>query len=204
MKSYIHTDAEVSNYNHLRNSGTHSRYGLIILQQPSDVTTSIGTYISLRSFVYSQNPSFQWYNELGKPIPNGNEKDLFIGPVKREDFGFYKLEIIDQVTGERKHTRWTEVRNLKNGLNKFDYSKPKLAVSPEGGNYKRGTTVHLFGAFDNALEYQWYRDGEMIQGCRGNNLVITDCVSENSGKYVLLAGNLGGIERTEEVAISIK
>ena len=202
MNPYFQSDAIISNRE--INSVTNSRHNLTILQEPNDITTSIGTYISLCTIVYSQSPSFQWYDESGKPIPNENEKDLFIGPVKREHFGFYKLEIVDKVTGERKYTRWTEIKELEKNRVNYGHSKPNLVVSPVGGIHEKGSTIHLFGAFDNVLEYQWYKDGEMLEGCRGNNLIISGCISENSGRYVLIAGNLGGIETTEEIDIIIK
>lgn len=204
MKPNLQLDAEVSNSHRQRRSDRNSRNSLIILQEPRDVTTSIGTHISLSTVVYSNNPSFQWYDRSGRPIPNENEKDLFIGPVKKRDFGFYKLEILDTGTGERKYTRWTEVKDLKNARNSYEYNKPKLVVSPEKDEHDKGTTIHLFGAFDNALDYQWYKNEEMIQGCKGNNLVISECVRENSGRYVLLGRNLDRIESSEEVTITIK
>ncbi|KAI6659195.1 hypothetical protein LOD99_14869 [Oopsacas minuta] len=172
-----------------------------IISEPGDVTTKVGNFIKLSTIITSPNPSYQWYDGSGRPIPNKTQSTLFIGPVKEEDFGFYKLEIIDRTTGEKKYTSWVEVKKCEQT---FYPTKPRVTVTPRGGLFRRGDTVRLYGSFENAVYYQWYKDGHMIEGCTNTNLSIRSCNSSSSGRYVLMAWNTFGTETTQEVDVMIR
>ena len=181
---------------------------LSIKIQPFDVATKIGAYINLSAVVQSPQPSYQWYNQSGQRIPNKNQSNLLISPVKESDFGFYKLEIVDLITNQRALTRWVEIKNANpiyfdrkpeqtNGM------PPQLLAQHQGGLYQKGSTVELTGHFENATAYQWFKDGMELSGCTGNSLKIVDSHLYNTGNYILRASNSYGSITTQHIQVTV-
>ena len=84
---------------------------LKILKQPGDVECSLGSSVILSAAVSCCKPSFQWYDQYGGRIPKQNYSSLILRSVRNEDFGFYRLEIIDLALQQKVLTRWVEIRN---------------------------------------------------------------------------------------------
>ena len=82
-----------------------------ILVEPNDTTAAIGSNVNLSAVVRSPQPSFQWYDKNGEKVPMGIDSKLSIGCVRAEDFGFYRLEILDTVVNEKVLTRWVELKS---------------------------------------------------------------------------------------------
>ena len=160
-----------------------------ILVQPVDIECQIGDTVNISAVVRSPNPSFQWYNTYGKPLPMQTKPNLRISPVKMGDLGFYRLEIVDGVTQERALTRWVEIKKRKITKLQDRTSKPILVSSSLGGSYRVGGTFKLTVCFDNATAYQWYKDGNRLEGCTGNILTVHNANVSNTGVYVLGAMN---------------
>ena len=170
------------------NDGYHENRIIIILE-PIDITAGIGAYINLSAVVRSPRPTFQWYNSRGEKIPGKINSNLFIGPIKEEHFGFYRVEIADEMLKQSTLSRWVELKNSNPPRQYVQRIGPTLMNAPKGGAFKRGTTVNLFGQFANASYYQWYKNGVKLEGCDGNTLIINNSGVHNSGEYVLLAAN---------------
>ena len=161
--------------------------GIIISSQPNDITVEVGSHINLfAQVIANNNPLFQWYNQHGQPIPNQTYDNLFLSPIKQEDFGYYKLLVLDPLTGEQVFTRWVEIIDYYAQLNN---SRPKLLEGIVGKCSSYGNTVTLTAHFENATSYQWYKDGYRIHGCTGNSLVIYSPSLCSNGVYVLGATN---------------
>ena len=183
-----------------------------ILTQPVDIACRIGTYANLSANVWSPNPSFQWFDQLGNPIQRGDSSCLPFGPVEIGDFGFYRLEIVDRETEEKLLTRWVELKNtgifvvpVLPSVEVISH-KPILLSSSPGGSYKIGSTFTLNASFRNATAYQWYKDGERLEGCKGNTLVINNANMSNNGMFVLSATNCpfsGLMELAEGIKVVI-
>ena len=167
MNNQLYTDCECRE----EQFGNNNSCDLSIINGPKDVSTQLGSYVYLSALVKANKPSFQWYNRFGQPIPNKNKNTLIIDPIKEEDFGFYRLEIIDLITEQRVLTRWVEIKD------KYTYTVYK------------GTSFELSYYFDNATKYRWYKDGERMEGLEGNTLHFTNANKENNGVYVLGASN---------------
>ena len=194
-------------------SGNQNTEGISILIEPIDVTAREGSYVNLSAAIKAQKPSYQWYNKEGKPIKDKCENNLFIGPISKTDFGFYRLSIFDEVTNQRLLTRWVEIKNSKQEINhsqkqnikSYTYNRtaPKLIVEAKGGVYIKGETINLTAHFENAMYYQWYKDGIMLESCIGNTLLITDAVIANTGTYILLASNEHNLTNQMQVRVVI-
>ena len=190
--------------------------GISILVEPIDVTTQEGSYVNLSAVIKAQRPTYQWYNQDGKPIENKCENNLLIGPITRKEFGFYRLSILDEFTNQRVLTRWVEIKsateeikynkkqNIQNIQTYTDNKKaPKLIVQPKGGIFRKGDSIDLIAHFENAVYYQWYKDGEKLEGCTGNTLLITNALTANTGTYVLLASNEYNIIKQTQIGVVI-
>ena len=158
--------------------------------QPSDVSAGIGAFVNLSAVIRAAKPSFQWFNSKGQKIAGKRESNLFLGPLRKEDFGFYRLQIVDEVLGTAELSRWVEIRNA---------NLLTLLEAPKGGAFQRGSTINLCGHFANAVYYQWYMNGTMLERCTDNTLVINHCDFHNTGDYVLMAAN----EANEMVQVSV-
>ena len=175
----------------------------IQIEEPVDIECQIGDSISISAVVKSPNPSFQWYDTYGKPLPTQNRSNLFFNSVMSKDFGFYRLEIVDGVTQERALTRWVQIKKRTKLQDRT--SKPILVSSSLGGSYRVGGTFELTVCFDNATAYQWYKDGNRLEGCTGNILTVHNANVSNTGVYVLGAMNssCGLIVNTDPIKIVI-
>ena len=181
---------------------------LQILVQPVDITCSLGNSVNLSAVVNSYNPSYQWYDRFGKPINMQTNSNLFLRSVRNEDFGFYTLEIVDLTTREKVLTRWVEIKRNVIGTETIKTpqtttSKPILLSSSPGGSYRIGSTLTLNACFRNATAYQWYKDGDRLEGCTGNSITIHNANVYNSGQYMLAALN-GTNSRVMELTGPIK
>ena len=179
-----------------------------ILVQPVDITCSLGNSVNLSAVVNSYNPSYQWYDRFGKPINMQTNSNLFLRSVRNEDFGFYTLEIVDLTTREKVLTRWVEIKRNVIGTETIKTpqtttSKPILLSSSPGGSYRIGSTLTLNACFRNATAYQWYKDGDRLEGCTGNSITIHNANVYNSGQYMLAALN-GTNSRVMELTGPIK
>ena len=204
--SFLSTDA-------IRATSCYPEENMIKIQsQPVDIAARVGAHVKLSADAKALHLSFQWYNGQGLPIPLEKKNYLSFAPVKKEDFGFYRLEILDRVTEEKALTRWAELKQPELFVAPFvtpinvTVYKPKLLTDLSGGTYKKGDTITLTAFFDKATAYQWYKDGEKLKGCKGNNLVISNANMSNNGVYVLSATNYpfsGVIETTQAVRVVV-
>ena len=168
-----------------------------ILKEPADAIGKINSYVNFSALVEANNPTFQWYNQKGEQIRGKSRSNLPIGPVKEEDFGFYRLEIMDGVTKEAKLSRWVELKksvpkNIQNQHYRQETPKPKLVGQTEGRSYVLGSTIIIGAQFENATTYQWFKDGMKLDGCTGTQLQITNATWENRGNFTLVAANTNG------------
>ena len=188
-----------------------NEHNLQIILEPVHITCSIGNSVNLSAVVKSNNPSFQWYDKEGKWIPMQTNSNLFLRSVRNEDFGFYTLEIMDLTTRDKVLTRWVEIKRDVIGTETIKTpqtttSKPILLSSSPGGSYRIGSTLRLTACFRNATAYQWYKDGERLEGCTGNSITIHNANVYNSGLYVLAAvngTNSGVMDLTGPIKVTI-
>ena len=153
-----------------------------ILSEPRDAEGRIGSYVNFSAVVQANNPQFQWYNKHGEPMPQQCRNNLTIGPVREEDFGFYRLEIIDGSTEQSMLTRWTELRKVRPRVH--EYNAPRLQLIPTA--HFLGPRIFLAAHFVNAASYQWSKDGVKLEGCVCNTLIYAHAIA---GEYSLVASN---------------
>ena len=168
---------------------------ITIFQEPMDCEAPLGSYVNLAASIVARKPKFQWFNEAGDPIPNATESFLTFHPVKKSDFGSYRLEITDQSSQETLQSRWAVLKSIS-----LDFYRrtlppiPTLRSKPIGGEFQQGEMVELVGEFENADSYQWYHNGMMLPRMTSNKLLILAATPEHSGQYCLEALSRTGFD----------
>ena len=104
---------------------------ITILAEPNDVEGQIGSYVNLSARVEANNPTYQWYDKYGAQMPRMCRSNLTIGPIKEEDFGFYRMEVRDGLTNQAVLTRWAELkkaqpREIQSDMNEYQQVEPSL------------------------------------------------------------------------------
>ena len=104
---------------------------ITILAEPIDVTARIGTYVNFYAKVEANKPKYQWYDKYGDSIERKCKSNLTFEPIKEEDFGFYRLEIIDEITNQAVLTRWAELKKAQprvtqSDMNEYQQVEPSL------------------------------------------------------------------------------
>ena len=198
------SDAIPSKGNDFIESSSPKEDGITIIAEPVDVVGSINLYINISAKVKAEKPIFQWFNKYGTPILNQCKGNITIGPISDDDFGFYRLQITDEKSNETKLTRWAELKEFQKPEFKLQYPfqpqgqrsdyiqpelEPKVLTEPIGGAFKKGERITLLAHFENARDYQWYKDGVKLAGCNGNTLIINNAYPMNAGEFELVAKN---------------
>ena len=104
---------------------------LKVIAEPIDVVGRIGAYVNFSARVEANNPTYQWYDKYGNQIPRMCKSNITIGPIKEEDFGFYRLEIRDEKISQTVLTGWAELRKAQprvtqSDMNEYQQVEPSL------------------------------------------------------------------------------
>ena len=124
--------------------------------------------------------TFQWYSQDGMAIHGASSSYLPLCPIKKCDFGFYRVRIQD-FHGEHVLSRWTELADTES----LQHSPPAFVIEPKSVCGRPGGNEHLFAfATGVNLLYQWYNQrGVPIGGATDKSLVFAP-INENSfGHY---------------------
>ena len=192
---------------------TKNKRKILITQEPQNILATVGEY-AIISFGVS-SPYFltlQWFDGNCSPIASQNQSSLIFRRVKENDFGWYRLLIVDCLNHETVFTNWVELkkRPLPPG-----HSTPEVCVccrhqSPEyspyrmpspiaipnlvkalnNGSYVTGSNIILSAKFENATTYQWYKNKQKLHGYTRDCFLIMDADLEDTGVYTVKATNL--------------
>ena len=206
--------------------GTINRSKISITQQPQNILATVGEYARISFGVFS--PYFltlQWYNGNCSPIASQNQSSLVFSRVKEEDFGWYRLLIVDCLNHETVFTHWVELkeRPLPPGhknpavytcschkspdYNPYRMSSsvaiPNLVKALKSGSYVTGSNITLSAKFENATTYQWYKNKQKLHGYTRDCFLIMDADLEDTGVYTVKATNLHSGITVDEAAFVI-
>ncbi|MDB4808091.1 PQQ-binding-like beta-propeller repeat protein [Verrucomicrobia bacterium] len=137
------------------------------------------------------NTTYQWFKN-NMPIQGANSPNLKLENTQAKDTGLYSLKVISQ-SGE--------TSKFEANINVL--SPPVITAEPislaiaEGESFKLDTTV--IGT--EPLSFQWYRDGEAIEGANSNYLRSVKGESI-PGNYKLIIKNEYGSVESREVQIT--
>ena len=155
-----------------------------ITSEPESLNVSIGSNVIFKVSVSGVRLTFQWYSQDGMAIPGATKPFLTLGPLKRSDFGFYRVRIQDYY-GEHVLSRWTELANIDS----LQHSPPAFAIEPKSVCGRLGSCEYLFAfATGVNMRYQWYNErGTPVDGATDKSLVFAPINQSDFSYYRCLA-----------------
>ncbi len=129
-----------------------------------------------------ENVNYQWYKDQ-EPLENGDRIigadsiALLIKDLKFTDLGEYHFEVKNIGAGK---SEYSEKANLTVIM------KPTIELQPEEETaLEYGSTLNLSLTADGGgeLGYQWYKDGEEIEGANSDEYIKEDVSAADSGDY---------------------
>ena len=150
---------------------------LKILSQPKFQYASIGTKVEFVIEALGMDLTFQWYNDDGLAMPGANSYVLSIGPLRKEQFGFYRVRVRD-CFGSYLLSDWVELADAS-------IICPTFVIEPKPVSGSIGDFDNLFShATGINLQYQWYDEkGMLIPGAKDKYLLFTPIKENDFGFY---------------------
>lgn len=154
-----------------------------ITSPPEDVSVGEGGEATFSVTAGGTEPLFyQWYWD-GNPLEQGTNAVLMLGGVTAEDAGEYWVVVsnaVDIVTSAP-----ATLRIL---------FQPSITVQPQGGSAAVGSsatfTVTALGTAP--LIYQWFHEGEALDGATASTLVLGAVDVDDAGEYTVEVSNSEG------------
>lgn len=159
----------------------------MILQQPLDQEACTGEQASFSAQAES-GATFQWFRgeEL---ILGATDATLTIENVTVDDVDLYSVEVTKRCGDVQ-----TSLRSQSVFLNVP--APVALLSSPAGDELCAGDDWTVFVSANNASSFQWFRDGEPLEGETSFFLFLTDVGITDGGVYTVRAINSCGFEES--------
>ncbi|XP_063053588.1 mucosa-associated lymphoid tissue lymphoma translocation protein 1 isoform X2 [Engraulis encrasicolus] len=182
--------------------------GVIIVGPPVPAVIPPNHPVTLKIVAEGSGPlNYQWFtfkNEEIIEVPNGTAADLVVCLKKSKS---YVCRVSDQHL-QCVFSEWIKVDVLdcpSTGLAANWDGAPHVAVHPESQKVKPGKRVTLScAAFGNpAPNYQWYRNGHILNDQNTKALQIEKASAEDAGSYLCCVTNVNGESWTEAAEIEM-
>jgi hypothetical protein len=179
-------------------------YKPVVTQDPQATTANEGTSTTLSVLAQALDnkgtkANYQWFYgrtqlEDGNGISGSLTAALSLTDVDRADAGSYYCVLSNSV-GE------TKSRTAKLTITEKPYTSKPLAdtTRPEGKNLSLGVAV--YGT--KPMDYQWYKDGQPIQGANLTKLYFSALTPSDAGQYTFEATNPAGT-LTTSMALTVE
>lgn len=172
-------------------SGTIQLYGnmydgLEVVNEPVSQQVERGTDALLSVTVRGIPPiQYQWFRD-GEYIPEARSPQLLIPRATQADAASYYVRISNT---------FTSIDSQAAVLGVFD-NAPSLITQPQSRKVTTGSNVTLTAGASGTppLDYQWYKDEELLSGATSPNLIIDGFQSVNEGSYhVVVTNTIGSV-----------
>ena len=165
-----------------------------IVQDPLGDLQCIGTAIEFIVLADGASPlSYQW-NFNGNPIPGAIDSTYLIPSVALADAGSYTSAVSNACGTVTSGAGILQVESL-----------PTIENQPIGGT-ACSTSSFTFTVVSNQPElslYQWYYNGEAINGANNDTLLISNLTTAQSGNYFVHVSNGCGTINSDTVALNV-
>lgn len=174
-----------------------------ITTQPQDASVAAGSAVLFATSVTGSAPmSYQWFFN-GTAIPGANGPLLTLNNVNAGNAGTYQLEASNREN--RVRTRAARLTVGQPSGTPPAVAAPKILTPPAKVTVTAGNTATFaVGAQGGApLRYQWFRDGQPIEGAMASALTIASVRQGDAGAYAVTVANEGGRARSDDVALTV-
>ncbi len=160
-----------------------------IVEQPQSQTVKEGSTVTFRVTVTGTDPQYQWYKG-GRSIRNATDSSYTTKHVKPSNAGKYKVKVFNAMGNV-----FSKEAVLK--VNK----KIRITEQPKSQTVKEGDAVTFrVTVIGTDPQYQWYKDGEAIEGAIGSEYIIEEVIPEDDGTYSVSISNELGDDVISEMA----
>lgn len=170
----------------------------VITQSPQSLLAVAGEHVVLRGKASAfPDPAYQWYKD-DLALSGATADSLVINGIKVEDAGMYQLAAIN-----RAGTTFSEEAEISVVP---ELVPPLILVQPASLEAEEfGSAILSVQASGRPTpDYQWYKDGEPIQGANTPYYALYQLSSEDAGSYTVRVRNAAGEAESEEARVSIQ
>ena len=171
-----------------------------ISSQPSSSTSYDGETITLSVEASGQGPfAYQWMKD-GEDIEGATSDTLTISTASASDDGDYTVTVTSQTGSTVSNVASLSIQTLPGA--------PAFVEQPLGDIVLKGgiATLDARAVSNSAIDYQWYFNGEVLDGETGSVLSIVPANTEHEGTYHVVATSAGGstTSETSEILVTDK
>ncbi len=164
---------------------------------PSSATTYDGETIALSVEASGQGPfSYQWMKD-GEDILGATSSTLTISTASASDDGDYTVAVMSQTGSVVSDVASLSIQNLPDA--------PAFVDQPLGDIVLKGgvATLDVRAVSNSSIDYQWYFNGDVLEGETRSVLSISPANTEDEGTYYVVATSTGGSTASENSEILV-
>ncbi|MBO4715191.1 MAG: immunoglobulin domain-containing protein, partial [Verrucomicrobia bacterium] len=138
--------------------------------------------------------AYQWKKD-GVNIVGATSASYTIDSAKKTDAGNYTVTVSNSAGSVTSSATKLTV-NLK---------KPTISTQPKSQTVTEGDNVTLtVTASGSELSYQWYKDGNLINGATSASYKITNVIPSHAGSYTVTVNNSAGRATSSAAVLTVK
>lgn len=167
-----------------------------IVLEPSNATALAGSTAAFQAETRGSDALWhQWYFE-GQPLPGANSPTLVLDNVGMEHAGYYTLIVTNAYGSDT---------SLPVSLTVETSVSPAIVLQPYGDEIYPGQYFVLSVAAigEKPLQYQWYKDGEALEGATQRLIRFSEFQASDSGRYQVSVSNEWGTVSSLKVTLSL-
>ncbi len=135
--------------------------------------------------------TYQWHFE-NAPIPGATQATHTIDSVAPEHLGAYQCAVRDDCDVP-----------IMSGAAQLTTTSTEFTVHPTSGDVCDGGTIFLLASATGLPTYQWFKDGDPIDGASGAFLVVSNAGASDAGVYHAEASGMCNAATSNEAVITI-
>lgn len=171
-----------------------ARFSFIVIhQQPQGISACAGDAFELNVAAVGDDLSYQWQKD-GADIPGATQPVLMVEAATPDDAGIYRVSVFNDVASLTSEVVLVTVTG----------GPPTFVSQPVGADLCPGSTLFMTAQANGADQgFQWFLDGEIVEGANSGFFAITNVQPEDSGVYTVQALNLCGTATSEDAVVDV-
>ena len=165
-----------------------------ITSQPKDAYVAVNAELNLSVTANGTGPfEYQWFKE-GEIIEGATEAKLLLPSISRKGEGFYKVQIKNMLGAVISRSAEVVVNEPVN-----------VVSQPKGGSIKEGGFARFWVSATGSepLSYQWYLNGEPIEGKTRSSMIVNQATGADEGDYTVIVTNPVGFKISDEAVLDV-
>lgn len=165
----------------------------VITGHPQNAFVAIGGRATLTVGASGSGLTYQWLKD-GQVLANAISSTLTIASVQQSNFGSYVARV-SNVAGTVESTPAT-IALLE---------APSIQTQPAGLSVlvDNAFTLSVTATGTGPLSYQWYRNGQLLQGETGSTVQRSAATGSDAGNYHVIVSNAGGTFRSSTAIVNV-